>query len=184
MDMTKLRKGIKLYDTIDDSYATVVYNDQGNKEVTLIYADHKESEFRSYQYLENCCEFITPKDMFSEKSDMPGITLTYTDAYNEFIPYDVHCGMAALFRNIEKIISPDRTFDITISCLHVDSNSYRISVNSTGEDIELQLFDEDEAREIDHMYRTDVYADYVLGDVNSKFKKLNDEWYYMIKEKK
>jgi hypothetical protein len=184
MDMTKLRKGIKLYDTTDDSYATVVYNDQGNKEITLLYNDSKESEFRSYQYLENCCEFITPKDMFSEKSDIPGITLTYRDAYNEVIPYDVQRGMAALFQNIEKIVSVDRTFDITISCLHVDSNSYRISLNMTGEDIELQLFDELEAREIDHMHRTDVYADYVLGGVNSKFKKLNNEWYYMIKEKK
>lgn len=184
MDMTKLREGIKLYDTNNDYYATVVYNDQNNKEVTLRYGGCKKPEIKSYKYLEDCCEFITPKDMFSEKSDMPGITLTYRDEYNEVIPYDVHRGMAALFRNIEKIVSVDRTFDITISCLHVDSNSYRISLNMTGEDIELQLFDEDEAREIDHMYRTDTYADYVLGSVNSKFKKLDDEWYYMIKEKK
>lgn len=184
MSMTKLRKGIKLYDTNDDSYATVVYNDRDNEEVTLIYGGYKEKEIRSYKYLEAYCEFITPKDMFSEKSDTPGITLTYRDAYNEVIPYDVQCGMATLFQNIEQIVSPDRAFDITISCLHVDSNSYRISVNSTGEKIELQLFDELEAREIDHMYRTDIYADYVLGGVNSKFKKLNDEWYYMIKEDK
>jgi hypothetical protein len=184
MDITKLRKGIKFYDANEDFYATVVYNDQNNKEVTLIYAGCKEPEIKSYKYLEDCCEFITPKDMFSEKSDMPGITLTYTDAYNEVIPYDVHRGMAALFQNIEKIISSDRVFNITISCLHVDSNSYRISVNSTGEDIELQLFDELEAREIDHMHRTDIYADYVLGGVNSKFKKLDNEWYYTIKEEK
>lgn len=184
MDMTKLRKGIRLYDSNEDYYATISYVDSSEKEVALIYDGWKEPEIRSFAYLEDCCEFFTPKDMFSEKEDTPGIALTYTDAYNEVIPYDVHRCMTALFRNIEKIISPDRTFDITIACLHVDSNSYRISLNMTGEYIELQLFDELDAREIDHMHRTDMYADYVLGGVNSKFKKLNDEWYYMIKEEK
>lgn len=184
MDMTKLRKGIRFFDTNEDWYGTITYADTNNKEATVVYDGSKEPEIKSYAYLEDCCEIYTPKDMFSEKFDSPGITLTYKDEYNEIIPYDVQRGMAALFRNIEIIVSSDRTFDITISCLHVDSNSYRISINSTGEDIELQIFDEDEAREIDHMYRTDTYADYVLGSVNSKFKKLDDEWYYMIKEKK
>lgn len=184
MDINKLRKGIRFFDTNEDYYGTIIEPDAQEKEAIILYDGFKEPEIKSYAYLEDCCEFYTPKDMFSEKSDTPGITLTYRDAYNEVIPYDVHRCITSLFRNIEQIISPSRTFNITISCLHVDSNSYRITINSTGEDIELQLFDELEAREIDHMYRTDIYADYVLGGVNSKFKKLDDEWYYMIKEKK
>jgi hypothetical protein len=182
MDINNLRKGIRLYDYNEECCATILSVD--DKEVTLCYDNCKEPEIKSYAYLEDGCEFFTPKDMFSEKSDIPGITLTYRDVYNEVIPYDVQHAMATLFSNIEKIINLDRTFNITISCLDIDSKSYRISINSTGEDIDLQLFDELEAREIDHMQRTDVYADYILSGVNSKFKKLDNEWYYMIKEKK
>lgn len=98
----------------------------------------------------------------------------------------------ALIEHLEIFFPKDRHLGISIQQPDDnDTNYYNLINEATGEEIKLYIVSDRKAREEDYEYlfnygliKEGILPNYVLGEVNSDFNKLNSEFYYKILEDK
>jgi hypothetical protein len=95
----------------------------------------------------------------------------------------------AITQHLDLFFPEDRHFVISIQQPDDNTNYYNLINGATGEEIKLYIVSEQEAREEDYDYlfnygliKKGILPNYILGEINSCFKKLNDEFYYEIME--
>lgn len=110
----------------------------------------------------------------------------------EMLPWSNSKKVLALIEHLDIFFPEDRHFSISIQQPDDNNTNYYNLINgATGEEIKLYIVSDHEAREEDYKFlfnygliKEGILPNYVLGEVNSDFNKLNIEFYYKILEDK